>query len=51
MTPGTLAKYEVIVEKDLERYSAELKRFRNTDQRYFDERDGLLPAPSSGSFT
>lgn len=45
LIPGGLEKYECLVERDLERYSKELKYFREVTQRRFDEEHGLLPTP------
>ena len=45
MTPGALEKYNLIVEEDLERYSAALKIFKERPRRLFDERNRLLPLP------
>lgn len=41
--PGGLDRFEHMVERDLERYAAELKTFIEVTQRKFDEDHGLLP--------
>lgn len=43
LTPGALDRFRYLVEKDLERYARELKVFRETTLKQFDEENNLLP--------
>lgn len=45
LRPGGLEKYKQLVQKDIERYTGELKYFKEVKQRKFDEEEGLLPLP------
>lgn len=44
--PGGLEKFERLAEKELERYAAQIKVFREVTQHKCDEEHGLAPSPS-----